>query len=264
MTHTIPSCTGVAPVLRGAAFLFGLAGLTACGPAPVASGINDPNETSNRQVHELNRTLDRVLLRPASRTYSILPQPVERGVSNFASNLDTPGDVVNHLLQGRIAPAAQNTLRFATNTVFGIGGLFDAATALGLPGIKTDFGETLHVWGVGEGAYVVLPALGPSTTRDAVGTVVDIAANPVRLVVSQKYRVVPTLAKVGSMLGDRAQYSDTVESVLYESADSYAQLRLLYLQNRRFQLGQAAGAADGADAASDEAFLDPYEDPYAQ
>ena len=106
---------------------------------------------------------------------------MERGIANFAANLDAPGDVLNSLLQGRPAPAAQNTLRFAVNTIFGIGGLFDTATALGLPADPTDFGETLHVWGVGEGNYTEVPFLGPKTERDLVGTVVDIAANPVSL-----------------------------------------------------------------------------------
>lgn len=255
------------PTLRHALLALVAAGLAACGPAPVANGINDPNEGMNRRVHSFNRGMDRFFLRPASKAYSILPQPVERGISNFADNLDTPGDVLNNLLQGRVADAAQNTLRFATNTVFGVGGLFDASTALGLPGVETDFGETLHVWGAGEGAYLEVPFLGPSTTRDFTGTLVDVVSNPVRLAVPSSESYIATLAKVGSRLGDRARYSDTVESVLYDSADGYAQLRLLYLQNRRFELGQAAdGAAAGGDAAQagEDVFVDPYEDPYAQ
>lgn len=240
-------------------------GLASCGPAPQASGINDPHESANRRVHGFNRGLDRMLVRPVSKAYSILPQPIERGVANFASNLDTPGDVLNDLLQGRIGYAAQNTLRFATNTIFGIGGLFDASTALGLPAAETDFGETLHIWGAGEGAYLEVPFLGPSTTRDFTGTLVDVVTNPVRLAVPAPESYVATLAKVGSRLGDRARYSETVESVLYESADSYAQLRLLYLQNRRFELGQAGASDATGDAQSgDDAFVDPYEDPYDQ
>ena len=235
--------------------------LSACAPAPQASGINDPHEAANRRFHEVNRAVDRTILRPASKVYAILPQPVERGVENFADNLDTPGDVVNNLLQGRVGPAAQNSLRFATNTIFGIGGLFDTATALGLPGVETDFGETLHVWGVGEGAYIEVPFLGPSTTRDFAGTLVDLAANPVSLAVPQPESNISIVAKAASRLGDRARYSETVESVLYGSADSYAQLRLLYLQNRRFELGQTDGAAsDGGN----DGFVDPYEDPYVQ
>lgn len=258
----------IVSALRGKAFIaaagFALTALTACAPAPQASGINDPHEATNREFHQVNRAVDRAILRPASKAYSILPQPVERGVANFANNLDTPGDVVNNLLQGRVGPAAQNSLRFATNTIFGIGGVFDTATALGLPGVETDFGETLHVWGAGEGAYVEVPLLGPSTTRDFAGTIVDLAANPVRLAVPQPESSISTVAKAASRLGDRARYSETVESVLYESADSYAQLRLLYLQNRRFELGQSDGTAQDGATGADDGFVDPYEDPYGQ
>lgn len=228
-----------------------------CTQRPAPSGVNDPNEANNRQIHEFNRGLDRALLRPAANTYGgILPVPVQQGVSNFAANLDLPGDVVNNIAQGRIPNALENTLRFAINSVIGIGGLFDPAKTMGVAGKKTDFGETLHVWGAGEGNYVELPGLGPSTERDLVGIIVDVAANPVRLLLPSPESYASTVATIGSTLGDRNRYSDTVDSILYESADSYAQARLLYLQNRRFELGQTGGA--------DDVFLDPYEDPYAE
>jgi phospholipid-binding lipoprotein MlaA len=231
--------------------------LGACTPPPAPVTMNDPGEAGNRQVHAFNRGLDRALLRPASSVYGgAVPEPLQTGLSNLASNLDLPGDVVNNVLQGRIANAAENTTRFAINTVIGIGGLFDPAKAIGLPGKPTDFGETLHRYGAGEGRYVELPGVGPSTVRDAIGTAVDIAANPVRLLLPSPEKYVGTAASIASTLGDRNRYSDTVESVLYDSADSYAQARLLYLQNRRFELGQTGGAED--------AFLDPYEDPYAE
>jgi len=126
-----------------------------------------------------------------------------------------------------------------------------------MAGKPTDFGETLHVWGAGEGAYVELPFLGPSTARDATGTLVDLVLNPIQLLLPPDEAMAATVTKLFSRLGDRDRFSATVESILYDSADSYAQARLLYLQNRRFGLGQA-GAAEGADGA----FIDPYEDPY--
>ena len=232
------------------------ASLAGCAGAPVPQGITDPNETANREIHAFNQGLDKALVRPASGVYgSVLPAPVKRGVANFASNLDAPGDVANNLLQGRLANAGQNTLRFAVNTIFGIGGLFDTATALGLPGKPTDFGETLHIWGAGEGNYVELPFVGPSTERDFVGIIVDVALNPVRLALRQPEAGYATVAKLGSKLGDRDRYSEIVDQLLYDSADSYAQSRLLFLQNRRFALGQTV---------TDDSFVDPYEDPYAQ
>lgn len=252
------------PLARGTLALMVAAGLLgACGPAPVAQGINDPNEARNRDIHAFNRGVDRALLRPTANTYStILPEPVERGVSNFAQNLDAPGDVVNNVLQGRPGPALENTLRFAINTTVGIGGLFDPATALGVAGDPTDFGETLHVWGAPEGQYSEVPFMGPTTDRDLVGTLVDVAMNPVRLALPTPESYYATGAKVASRLGDRARYSETFDSVLYDSADSYAQTRLLYLQNRRFELGQGAG---GADATFEDPYADQnFEDPYAE
>jgi phospholipid-binding lipoprotein MlaA len=241
-----------------AAALAMAASLAGCGPAPVAQGINDPDEAQNRQTHEFNRALDRAFFRPASGAYGgAIPEPVRQGVSNFAANLDLPGDVLNSIAQGRAGPAAENTLRFALNATVGIGGLFDPARALGLNGRPTDFGETLHVWGVAEGAYHELPLLGPSTDRDTVGALVDFALNPLRLALPRREANAAVVASFGSTLGDRYRFADTFDSILYESADSYAQTRLLYLQNRRFQLGQTATDAAGED------FVDPYEDPYA-
>lgn len=236
-------------VLRVIAAGLLLAGCAA--PAPVQPYF-DPDEANNRQRHEFNRSVDAALLKPASGAYGgVIPAPVRQGVSNFAGNLDVPGDVVNSLLQGRIGPAIENTLRFAVNTTIGIGGIFDPARAIGIEGRPTDFGETMHVWGLPEGAYHELPFFGPSTDRDTVGAVVDLVMNPVRLALPTREGNIATLAKVGSTLGDRYQYSSTVDSILYESADSYAQARLLYLQNRRYQLGQTGGEDD---------FVDPYEE----
>ena len=233
-----------------AAFVSGCAGA-----ADPGVGINDPNEAQNRQIHEFNKAVDRSVLRPASRVYSVLPDPVERGVSNVASNLDLPGDVVNGLLQGRPVAAIQNTARFVVNTTVGIAGLFDPASAIGLNARPTDFGETLHVWGASEGTYGEVPFLGPKTERDLAGTVVDVALNPLRLILPAPERRIALGAKAGATLGDRARYTETLDGVLYESADSYAQTRLLYLQNRRHALGQTGAAGDG--------FIDPYAaDPF--
>ncbi|MFM2388819.1 MAG: hypothetical protein RLZZ437_374 [Pseudomonadota bacterium] len=232
--------------------------LAGCAAGTVPQGdFNDPNEGANRAVHAFNKGVDTVVLRPVSRVYgAVVPAPVRTGVNNFAENLEGPGDVVNNILQGRIDKAGENTLRFAVNTTMGIGGLFDAATWLGLPEGDTDFGETLHIWGAGEGAYVELPVRGPSTTRDATGQVVDLFLNPFSYVLKPAHAEVATGAEALSIIGDRYRFGETVDSVLYDSADSYAQARLLYLQNRRFELGQEAG--------NDDAFLDPYEDPYAE
>jgi phospholipid-binding lipoprotein MlaA len=247
---------------RFAALFLGLGLLSACAGAPGPDGINDPYESTNRNIHAFNRGLDRALVGPAAKGYgSIVPEPAQRVVGNVADTLDLPGDIANNLLQFRLDKAALNTLRLGVNLTMGVGGLFDAATGIGMPEAPTDFGETLHVWGVGEGVYVELPFGGPSTARDATGILVDVALNPVRLAVPEREAIAVTAAKLFSRLGDRNRFSETVESILYESADSYAQARLLYLQNRRFQLGQAPA---GADTAGGDGFIDPYEDPYAE
>ena len=229
-------------------------GVAACGPAPAPQGINDPYETENRATHAFNVAMDRNVLKPLSSGMGT--GPISTGISNFADNLGTPSDVVNSLLQVRVGRATHNTLRFAINTVIGVGGIFDPATAMGVGEKKTDFGETLHVWGVEEGAYMELPLLGPSTQRDALGSVVDLALDPMNYLLPRPESYVGTMAKLAAKLGDRGRYSATVDSILYDSADSYIQARLLYLQNRRYELGQTSG-----ESAS---FEDPYEDPYAQ
>lgn len=237
--------------------LLALATMAACGPAPTPSGFSDPAEPQNRDFHEFNVSVDKTLLRPlSSGVDSVVPAPVLEGISNFADNLDAPKSVVNNLLQLRLGKAVENTLRFAINTTIGLGGIFDPATAAGVMGDPTDFGETLHVWGMPEGNYAELPLVGPTTDRDTLGMAVDLALNPLRLILPPEYSQLPLLARLGAQLGDRARYSETVDSVLYDSADSYAQTRLLYLQNRRYELGMMA--------AVDEFSEDPYEDPYAE
>lgn len=226
--------------------------LAACAPAPAPQGIYDPYEKQNRATHELNLTLDKNVIRPLARgANKVIPEPVVQGVSNFASNLDLPGMVVNDVLQLRLDRAVHNTLRFAINTTIGIGGLFDPATPMGAPVKETDFGETLAVWGAGEGAYVELPLYGPSTERDAFGKIVDIGLDPVRMFVPKDKKWITTAATVIAKIGDRGRYSETIDSILYDSADGYAQARLLYLQHRRYNLGQTTTESD-------------FEDPYAQ
>jgi phospholipid-binding lipoprotein MlaA len=247
----------ISAMLLAGSFLAGCAG----GVGP--NGINDPYEPTNRKIHAFNKGVDRALVGPASKGVGAIPEPVKKVVGNVAETLDLPGDIANNLLQLRVGAAAQNTLRLAVNLTAGLAGIFDVSSVLGLEGDPTDFGETLHVWGVGEGPYVELPLAGPSTVRDATGTVVDVVLNPVRLALPEKEALAATAVQLFSRLGDRDRFSDTVDSILYESADSYAQARLLYLQNRRFELGQEVGAA-GETGAGDDGFIDPYEDPYAE
>ena len=233
-----------------------LAGLVAACSAPSAeqraSGEPfDPYEKTNRKVHSFNTGLDRVILRPASQGYvTVVPNELVSSLSAFADNLSMPGNAVNALLQGDVRTFGRAIGRFALNSTIGLGGLADAASEFGIAEVDTDFGETLSVWGVREGAFVMLPLLGPSTERDAVGTVVDFFLNPLDFAIDDKANNLGAYAQVVQRLGDRGQFSDTVDSILYDSADSYAQLRVIYLQNRRFEL-----AGD-----EEQEYIDPYEE----
>ena len=215
-----------------------------------ADGINDPYEAQNRKVHAFNRGLDRALVRPAALGYSkVLPDEIEDSIGYFARNLGQPSVVVNSLLQGDLRGAGNATLRFTVNTTLGLFGFFDVATEFKMADHDTDFGETLFAWGAGEGVYLELPVLGPSTTRNATGKVVDLFTNPLTYVLESPEKYYGTGASVASGLSTRGRFSDTVDSILYESADSYAQARLIYLQNRRFNVGDDASATE----------IDPFE-----
>lgn len=215
-----------------------VAGCTVPGPDLPAGEIFDPYEEGNRKTHEMNRALDRALLRPAGKGYvAIVPDGIAASVGHFAENLGEPSSAVNHLLQGDGAGVARNVTRFVVNVTLGFGGLFDAASDFGIYPDDSDFGETLHVWGAPEGAYVELPLLGPSNERDAAGKVVDLFTSPLSYVLPNRERNIGKVAEVAAKVGDRGRYSDLVDSILYESADSYAQSRVLYTQNRRHELG---------------------------
>lgn len=231
--------------------------LAGCSAPEVARGINDPYESQNRAVHEANKSIDRAILKPLSGGYgNTFPEPVQRGVGNFAGNLALPGSIVNDILQANLDDAVANSVRLLINTTFGIGGVLDPATAWGLPARNSDFGETLYVWGFAEGHYVELPLLGPSTKRDAIGGMVDLFTNPLGYILPSPERYAGPVAGAASKLGDRYRFSGTIDSILYESADSYSQARLLYLESRRFQLGGEA---------TEDAFegYDEYDDFYA-
>ena len=243
------------PLIRirtGLALCWIALGLGACAPQGPGAMINDPDEPQNRAAHATNVAIDRFLFGAPDRRGVVptIPTPVATGFGNFAANMGMPGAVLNDLLQLKPGPALQNTFRFALNSTVGIGGLFDPASAIGLDADPTDFGETLYVWGVPEGTYLEVPLLGPSTQRDFAGTLVDLVIDPVNVLVDAPESTYIVAGKLTASVGNRQRFADTYESILYESADSYAQTRLLYLQNRHFELG------------IEEDAIDPSEDPY--
>lgn len=226
--------------------------LSACtvpGPGEAVDGIYDPHEGANRRVHAFNKTVDSALSGgEGPGMAAAVPAPVATGVANVADTLSLPQTVMNQLLQARLGRAARNTLRFGVNATVGLVGLFDVASGMGLPEDESDFGETLYVWGFPEGAYMELPILGPSTEREATGKFVDFFTNPLGQMLDPPERYYATGVKVADKVLDRAKYDDTVDELLYDSADSYAQLRMIWLQNRRFELGdESTGGADYID-----------------
>lgn len=233
--------------------------LAGCSAAVPGAEFNDPYESVNRQIHEFNKEVDQALLRPAGQVAAQLPMEIRTPVSNFAGNVGLPGMVLNGLLQGDLGGAATNTMRFLINSTVGVFGLLDPAGGIGLAEEDTDFGETLAIWGVPEGAYLELPLLGPSTERDAAGRVVDLVLNPLDRLGYPEVTQYATAARVADQVIDRGTFGDTLDSILYDSADSYAQARLIYLQNRRFGLGEAAGG-DYVDPYAGDAYINPYED----
>ncbi len=173
---------------RASMLIAALLCLTACGtvsvsdstaetPAPTTANTGsagDPLIGFNRAMYSFNDKFDRYLLKPVAQGYrAVMPEFARKGVSNFFSNLHDPAIMVNNFLQGKFVRGASDLGRFVVNSTVGLVGLFDVASHIGLEKHDEDFGQTLAVWGVGEGPYLVLPILGPSTVRDGFGLVPD-------------------------------------------------------------------------------------------
>jgi phospholipid-binding lipoprotein MlaA len=150
-----------------------LALMSACASGPQANP-RDPLEPMNRKIYGFNDAVDSAVFRPVATAYTkVTPPLVRTGVTNFFSNLGEVWNTTNNALQGKGRNAVESWMRFSINTVFGIGGVFDLATDMGLERHKEDFGQTLGAWGVPSGPYLVLPLLGPSTVRDTAALPVD-------------------------------------------------------------------------------------------
>ena len=209
--------------------------LGGCASAP--NGVNnpaDPLESFNRNVFAFNESVDKHVMRPVAEGYDkVMPEPVKNGVSNFFSNLGDVVVILNDLLQFKFAQAAQDLSRFVYNTPFGLAGLMDVATPMGLPKHHEDFGQTLGSWGVGDGPFLVLPFLGPSTLRDTSGMVGDWQYAPALQVEddSTRYSLI-TLNAVD------VRYKLLKASRIVDEAalDRYSFVRDAYLQYRHNQI----------------------------
>ena len=231
----------------------------ASGPRDASLPVSDPNENANRQVLATNQQI----LGPLSQgVRAALPGPVQERLHDLNSNLKEPRILVNNLLQLRLDAAARTTTRFVVNSTLGIGGLVDLAGRNGIAQQSGDFGQTLFVWGVSEGPYVMSPFMGPSTTRDAVGSVVDMAANPLGWLVGTQIALATTQVAVTASTTtvdavDRLGQLKTAEDA---SIDFYSFVRSAYYQTRRAELREAIGLPSVVESPA-TADLDDPDDP---
>lgn len=224
-----------------------VASLGACATAPDSSDpeavaefieINDPAEPTMRAIFAFNRTLDNVILKPAASVYKdVVPDKGRIGVHNFLNNLRSPVIFFNDVLQGDFKHALQTLMRFLINTTVGILGISDAASELGMPYRNEDFGQTLAVWNIPDGPYIMLPVLGPSNPRDAIGRVVDFIIDPLNIWAGNTNNdwVTPTRTAVDA-IDFRALHFDTIEDLEKSSLDFYATVRTLYRQRRNDEI----------------------------
>ena len=197
----------------------------------------DPFEKFNRVMFSFNNFFMTYLLKPIAKVYVYAPEITRDGVRNALDNLNSPNDMVNDMLQGEFVRAFQIAERAVINTTIGVGGLMDVASDLGIPKHSADFGQTLAVWGVGEGPYLVLPFFGPTNPRDAVGLGVDSVADPLNMWAKNTDREEIAYGRFGATAIDTYSRSmDDLEMIEETSIDFYAALRSLSRQHRRHQI----------------------------
>jgi len=219
----------------------------------------DPFENANRAIYKFNDAVDRATLKPIAKGYKrITPEWFRRGVGNFFSNLQYPATIVNQLLQGKPGAAARDTGRLLMNTVLGLGGVLDPATSVGLDKNDEDLGQTLGVWGVPSGPYVVMPFLGPTTVRDAPSTVAETFLDPLTYADVQ-WEVMWGLRAV-DIVDSRAQLL-TLEPLLERTFDPYAFVRNAFLQRREYHVRDGDVPEEELE---DESIEEPQEDTQPQ
>ncbi len=217
---------------------------------------NDPLEIPNRFIFAFNEALDVLILKPAAATYRfIVPEPVRDSVQNFMRNLRTPVILVNDLLQGKPDRAGNTTMRFLINSTVGVLGLIDVADGWGYPYHGEDFGQTLGTYGVGEGFYLVLPLLGPSSLRDGTGLLVDTFFDPLTYVgyfYGDEDGVTEALIAKRALEGIdfRSRNIETVEDIQRDALDVYARFRSLYRQFRENQIRDGGEGPASSDQSS--------------
>ena len=217
--------------------------LLSCFLAIIATGCatlenNDPLESVNRGVYKFNDAIDGVVLKPVAGAYkAVTPSPIRKGINNFFNNLKSLTTVLNDVLQLKFAHAFKDAGRFVINSTFGLAGFIDVASMDNIPVHREDFGQTLGHWGVGSGAYIVLPFLGPSTVRDAAGFGFDtVTSDPITYAHNIGQVRLHNQLRVVSFIDKRAELLNATDILDSASLDSYAFMRDAYLQSRASQV----------------------------
>jgi phospholipid-binding lipoprotein MlaA len=209
---------------------------------------NDPLEPFNRRVFLVNEKFDKYVVLPVADVYLYhMPAGVREGLHNFVSNLDLPVTIVNDALQAEFRRSAAMLGRLTMNTTLGLGGLFDAAARAGLPAHASDFGQTLALWGVGEGPFLVLPIIGPEPPRDLVGDAVDIAMDPL----AWEPQALPLGDRIGLVIGlhvvdpfeAHARNIFLRQEFEKDSLDPYATMRSAWRQSRAREIAGEPGSS---------------------
>jgi phospholipid-binding lipoprotein MlaA len=235
------------PALRAVVMTLALA-LAACATEQQGAqsedpyAVDDPLEPVNREIFSFNLVLDQYVIKPTAQAYrDVLPDEVRDSIHSFFNNLRSPVIMFNDLIQGQGKLAGDTFARMWLNTVLGLGGVFDVASRSGIPFHDADFGQTFGVWGIGPGPYLMIPVIGPSNPRDAVGFVADGAADPANGIASAKdvdWVAYPRAAVEGIDL--RSRNIDILDRIQSTSLDFYATIRSLYGQRRAAQIRHEA------------------------
>ena len=208
---------------------------------PEGLAQNDPYEATNRKIFDMNMKVDKAVAKPVAKAYnSAVPQFARDGLHNFLTNLNKPVTLANDMLQANGPRVGETLGRIIVNTTVGVGGLFDVATMIGIPDHDEDFGQTLGVWGSGEGPYIVLPFMGPDPPRDLAGDVVDIFLDPTTYITFHGSDTWYAVRSGAVILDLRARNVDNLEQIERTSIDFYATTRSLYRQYRNSEIRNGA------------------------
>jgi phospholipid-binding lipoprotein MlaA len=248
-------------ILLAALLILSVAQLSACASTDAVRDVSqraeyDPLEPLNRKMHRFNMALDRVALGPLARGYKkFVPSPVRRGITNFFSNLTTPRSALNNFLQGKPARGFNELGRFLFNSTLGIGGFIDIASHGGMERYDENFGQTLSVWGVPDGPYIVLPLWGPNMASDAFSLPIDYATD-----LWPYYDNTSVRDKVWAVRVIDLRYRLlSADSILNDSQDPYIAIREAFRQNRTFRVYDGDPPSD-EEYYEDEMFDEFFED----